>query len=78
MTPADVKAIVSETVRETLLSLGVDTSDPLAVQRDFAALREWRQSIEAVRAKGIVALVGIVFAGGAALLWAGFKVKLGG
>jgi hypothetical protein len=44
MTPSEVKQIAEATgreiVRETLLAIGIDVTDPLAAQRDFAVMRE--------------------------------------
>ena len=44
MTPTEVREIAEatgrEVVRETLLAIGLDVADPLALQRDFVVLRE--------------------------------------
>ena len=46
MTHDELRALVAGTVRETLVQLGVDPSDPLEMQRDFQHLRQWRESGE--------------------------------
>lgn len=71
-----VAHLVSETVRETLLQMGIDTSDPMAMQRDFQHLRQWREAGEAVKRHGILAIIGIFLSGAIALLIVGIKTWL--
>lgn len=52
--------MVPEAVRQTLLQMGIDTSDPLAMQRDFQHLRQWRESGEDMRRKGALVVMGWV------------------
>jgi hypothetical protein len=73
MSSAEIHAIVSEAVRETLMQLGVDTSDPLAMQRDFQHLRQWREAGEDLRRKGIVVVAGIFLSGLASLIILGVR-----
>lgn len=44
LTRDELKAIVRESVHETLVSLGIDSSDPIEVQKDFAHLRAAREA----------------------------------
>lgn len=81
MTEADIKGLVERVaeeaaqraVKETLLKLGVDSDDPLEVQRDFQHLREWRTSINTVKKQGLVTAVGIITAGILGAAWLAFK-----
>lgn len=73
MTEAEVKKIVAETVEQTLLTLGVDTDDPIALQKDLAHLRAWRESMETVRKQSLITAIGIIVAGALGLLWLGLK-----
>lgn len=66
------KTAVQETVKETLIILGIG-GDPLEVQKDMQHLRAWRQSVEGVQQKTIYAMVGIVASGIIAAFWVGFK-----
>lgn len=63
MTPGEVKGIAEsaarEAVREVLLTLGINANDPIAMQSDFAVIREvgklvrdpeFRKDIEHTRA----------------------------
>src|SRR5690348_13183738 len=97
LTQSDVKEIAEtaarEAVKETLLTIGLDVSDPLRAQegfvvvrrilldegfvKDMAHLRKWRLSVEQVETKGIIAAVGVAVSGIAVLIWIGFKTKLG-
>lgn len=55
------------------LRLGVDTKDPIAMQKDFAHLRAWRESVDLVKRRGIVAATTVIVTGGLAMLYAGFS-----
>ena len=69
MTEDEIKKIVSVTVSETLLKMGVNTDDPIEAQKDFMHLRSWRQSTEAVKRQSMLAAIGVVTAGMLALIW---------
>ena len=69
MTEDEIKKIVSVTVSETLLKMGVNTDDPIEAQKDFQHLRSWRQSTEAVKRQSMLAAIGVVTAGMLALIW---------
>ena len=78
LTSEEARALIREAVRETFLMLGVKVDDPIEVQKDFQHLREWRSTTESVKAKGMLAIVGVVVSGLAAALWMGLKELLGG
>ena len=69
MTEDEIKKIVSVTVSETLLKMGVNTDYPIEAQKDFQHLRSWRQSTEAVKRQSMLAAIGVVTAGMLALIW---------
>ena len=69
MTEDEIKKIISVTVSETLLKMGVNTDDPIEAQKDFMHLRSWRQSTEAVKRQSMLAAIGVVTAGMLALIW---------
>jgi uncharacterized membrane protein len=46
-------------------------------RKDLEAIRAWRLALAQIRSKGMLAAVGVLVSGGAALLWSGFKVKIG-
>lgn len=76
-TTAAQREMVREVVRHTLVELGIDVSDPHEMQRDFKHLREWRESMEQVRSKSILAVIGLVVSGLVAAVWIGLKHFLG-
>lgn len=76
MTTEELRELVRDTVEETLTRLGMDRSNPTAMQRDFAALRQWRESMEAIRRKGMVTLVSVIVTGVCAALWIGVRALL--
>lgn len=73
MTEAEVKRIVAETVEQTLLTLGVDTEDPIELQKDLAHLRAWRESMETVRKQSLITAIGVIVAGVLGLIWLALK-----
>ncbi len=73
MSRVELNSVVAEAVKQTLIQLGVDTSDPLAMQRDFQHLRQWRESGEDLKRKGTLALLGIFLSGLVTLLLLGLK-----
>ncbi len=76
MTREEITKIVEEAVEKTLQRLGIDVSDPLAMQRDMALVRSWRESTEALRHKGLMTMLGILIMGTAGALWLGIKELL--
>lgn len=52
--------------------------DDQEFQRDMLHLRKWRKSMDSVQSKGLLAIVGMIVAGGIATLWIGFKDLLTG
>lgn len=80
MTADDVKAIsqtaAREAVREMLLAMGVDASDPAAMiemQKDFQSLRQWRKSVQDVQRYSIITAVGILISGVAGMIYMHFR-----
>lgn len=76
LTRDDAEDLVKRTVKETLTTMGVDTDDPLEMQRDFQALREWRLLRSAVQSKGVLMLVGLAVSGLVAALIMGIKYAI--
>ncbi|MGI6854449.1 hypothetical protein [Mesorhizobium sp. 1B3] len=77
MTQADIRKIVAETVAETLVKLGIDSTDPIELQRDMQHLRAWRESVETVKKQGIITAVGIIIAGVIGMIWVSIKGNTG-
>lgn len=76
LTERDVERIAEETVRKLLLAMGVNASDPAAVlqmQDDFRHLRDWRMSVDTIKAHGLKTAVGILVTGAAGAMFAYFK-----
>lgn len=77
LTENELRAVISETVNETLTKLGVDHDDPHEMQKDFHHLREWRRASSEIRSKSVAAVLTVVIAGGLGALWLGFKTLTG-
>ena len=73
LTHEDAEELIKRTVKETLVSMGVDTSKPLEMQRDFQALRDWRHSFTTMRKWGVMTIVITVTTGIVSALWIGLK-----
>lgn len=82
----ETKALIEDVAQEAankavegaLTKLGVDHQNPIEMQQDFARLREWRTSVDAIRRKGILTVVGVLVTGALAALWVGLGLSLGG
>lgn len=46
-------------------------------KKDMAALREWRETMDSAKARGVAAILGMVFLGGATAFLYALKTKLG-
>ena len=73
LTPDEARALIREAVRETFLMLGVTVDDPIEVQKDFQHLREWRNTTNSLKSKGLLTAIGIVTSGFLAAVWLGLK-----
>ena len=70
------RVTAKETVRETFQGLGVDMSDPISVQHDFAFVREFRTTWASARRRTVIVLVGVLASAGAGALWLGIRAAL--
>ncbi|URA07158.1 PHA00649 superfamily protein [Xanthomonas phage Mallos] len=53
--------------------LGVKIDDPIEVQKDFQHLRDWRQTTESIKSKGMLTMTGVLLSGLLAAAWVGIK-----
>lgn len=75
----EIKEIARETVRETLLSLGVATNedeDVLAIQDDMRWLRKQRKTTEDISIWVKYGMISTVIGGFLYVLWEGFKLSI--
>lgn len=75
-TEAIAERAAAKAIDGFFIRLGVDTSDPIAMQKDFAALRSFRESVELVKKRGLITAVTIVVTGVMAVLWAALNHKI--
>lgn len=73
MDERELRKIVAEAVKETLMRMGIEADDPLEVQRDMQHLRNWRTSTETIKRQSIMTAIGIVTAGILGAIWMAFK-----
>lgn len=70
---AEVRDVVHETVHETLLMLGLDVSDPIALQADFRAMREFRLSWTMAKNRVYGVIAATVIGGALIAMWNGIR-----
>lgn len=73
MKQEDVRAIVKETVHETLMTLGVDIHDASQVQQDMAHIRKLRLGCEATKRNIIRAFLTVSVPSAVYIFWETFK-----
>lgn len=78
LTEQELRAVIREEFKGTLAGLGVTTENPFEVQKDFAFVRAWRKSSEAIRGKGILTIITVFVTGAIGLLWVGIKTIFSG
>ena len=71
-----VNEVVRTAVHETLVTLGLDVSDPIELQKDMAFVRDLRRGSDAVKTKGILVVVGLFVTGIVGAIWLGLKAAL--
>lgn len=76
MTQRELKMLMRDTVNETLLSLGIEYTNPIEMQKDFKSIRDFRVAQEEIKSEGRKYLVYVFLTGVAALLWLGFKEQI--
>jgi hypothetical protein len=74
----EIEQIVAETVRQTLIQLGISTVDPLEMQKDMQHLREWRKSMESIKSKAMLTTLTVFLSGILAAIWLGFRALVKG
>ena len=77
MTDEEVSILVArvsdETARkvvaELLITLGIDTKNPMEMQADMQHLRAWRNSVATIKRQGLLSATGIIIVGVLGLIW---------
>ena len=59
----EFEEVIKKTMNETFLALGVDTTKPICLQKDFSYLRNLRESNNTMRTLGISTVL-VTFIGG--------------
>ena len=77
LTENEIRAVIAETVNETLTKIGIEHDDPVEMQKDMAHLRSWRKSVAEVQTKSMITVLTIIIAGTLGAIWLGFKATLG-
>ena len=78
MTEREVRQVVKDTVRETLIEMGIAHDDPIQMQKDFQHLRDWRTGTDAVKKRGMLTIVGVLVTGLMAAIFMGIRSMYSG
>lgn len=76
LTESQLKDLIVESVSDALTTIGVDTKQPLEMQKDFQHLREWRRATSEIQKKSLLVVVGLLVSGMCAATWLGLKAML--
>lgn len=71
-----MREIVSTSVKETLVQLGISQADPLEFQKDMAHLRKWRLAVDGAASKTALMAMTVLITGMLGAFWVGFKAVL--
>ncbi len=71
-----VQDVVRTAVQETLITLGMDASDPISLQQDMHFVREMRQTSEKLRSKSLLVLTGLLITALLGAVWLGIKASV--
>lgn len=77
MTEDELKKVMSTTIEETLLKLGIPVGDPIETQKDMHFVRSWRTSSEAMKKQTFLSLVVLATTGTIGLIWTFIKSPTG-
>jgi len=77
MTDEEVSILVArvsdETARkvvdELLITLGIDTKNPMEMQADMQHLRAWRNSVDTIKRQGLLSATVVIILGVLGLIW---------
>lgn len=71
--PDDIRTIIRNSVKETLVGLGFDAEYPREMQQDLSYLRKIRKGSEELSKKAKASLIAILVSSIAYILWEAFK-----
>lgn len=73
----DLREIISEGVTEAFRSMGIDSMQPIEMQRDMAHLRKWRVSVEKTTSTTFTVALGVIVSGLLGAVWLGISTIIG-
>ncbi len=68
-----IAPLIRQSMEDAMLKMGIDSRDPIRLQKDLAHLRMWRESMEEAHAKGLIAVFTVALTGAIAMLALGIK-----
>jgi hypothetical protein len=76
MTETQLREVIRDTVKETLVQYGMESSDLTDVQKDLAFVRRCRTYSEQIGSKVVCVVVGLVVVGIVGGIWLAVKQHL--
>jgi hypothetical protein len=78
MSKDQCEEIVANGVKSAFTQIGVDVSDPLAMQRDFQFVRSVRKASNHIKSTARATAIGVVVTAVLGLIWVGIKAAFTG
>ena len=72
----EVRVIVKEAVKETLVSIGVDVEDATEVQKDMAYIRQFRKGSQSLKGNIIRTIIVVLVPATLYLIWEAVKTSI--
>lgn len=73
VTREELTALMSATVKQTLTEIGMDTTQPIELQRDMSFVRDLRRARDSVKGKALLLSVGVIVTAALGALALGVK-----
>ena len=76
MKPEEVREIVQDAVKETLVSIGINPKDTTEVQQDMAYIRQFRLGTQSLKGNIGKTIITVLIPGLLYVVWSAIKVLL--
>lgn len=77
LTNEELEEIVTNSIKRAFTEMGIDSSKPTEMQRDFVHLRRWRLAVDKTQSTTFTAAVVVLVGGIMGALWLGIQTSIG-
>lgn len=78
LTKDELRSLMAESIQEAFRSMGIESSSPSEMQRDFVHLRRWRLAVDSAQSQTFRVVVTTLAVGILGALWLGIQGLLNG